>query len=102
MKAVMIGVDPHKASHTAVAPDANERILGQVRVSSGPAEVAELMAWAKPWPKRTWAIENTAGLGYLLPQQLVGEGERVVDVQPKLASLTGCTLGLASTFNSVQ
>jgi len=47
MKAVMIGVDPHKASHTAVAPDANERILGQVRVSSGPAQMAELMAWAK-------------------------------------------------------
>jgi hypothetical protein len=33
---VMIGVDPHKASHTAVALDANERTLGQVRVSSGP------------------------------------------------------------------
>jgi transposase len=36
--------------------------------------------------ERTWAVENATGLGYLLAQQLVGAGERVVDVQPKLAA----------------
>jgi hypothetical protein len=29
---VMIGVDPHKASHTAEAAGAAEAVLGQVRV----------------------------------------------------------------------
>ena len=36
--------------------------------------------------ERTWAIEGAGGLGYLLAQQLVAAGERVVDVQPKLAA----------------
>ncbi len=32
MAVVMIGVDPHKASHTAVAISAAEQSLGQLRV----------------------------------------------------------------------
>ena len=32
MAGVMIGIDPHKGSHTAVALDASEKRLGQVRV----------------------------------------------------------------------
>ena len=32
MAAVMIGVDPHKASHTAVAISAAEEPLGELRV----------------------------------------------------------------------
>lgn len=31
-------------------------------------------------------MENATGLGYLLAQQLVAAGERVFDVQPKLAA----------------
>ncbi len=33
-----------------------------------------------------WAVEGAGGVGYLLAQQLVAAGERVVDVQPKLAA----------------
>ena len=32
MSTVMIGIDPHKASHTAVALDGREVMLGQLRV----------------------------------------------------------------------
>jgi hypothetical protein len=42
-------------------------------------------AWAARFAERSWAVEN-AGLGYLLAQQLVGAGEREVDVQAKLAA----------------
>jgi hypothetical protein len=35
MVAVMIGIDPHKASHTAVAIDPAEVPLGQLRVRGG-------------------------------------------------------------------
>jgi transposase len=83
---VMIGVDPHKGSHTAVAADEREANLDEVRVRSGAKQVERLLEWASQFPERTWAIENATGLGYLLAQQLVAAGERVIDVQPKLAA----------------
>lgn len=83
---VMIGVDPHKGSHTAVAVDETEQSLGEMKVRSGPAQLERLLAWAAGFPERTWAVENATGLGYLLAQQLVAAGERVLDVQPKLAA----------------
>jgi transposase len=83
---VMIGVDPHKGSHTAVAVDSGERSLAELRVRSGPKQLEGLLNWATAFPERTWAVENATGLGYLLAQQLVATGERVLDVQPKLAA----------------
>ena len=83
---VMIGVDPHKGSHTAVAVDNGERSLAELRVQSGPKQLERLLKWAAAFPERTWAVENATGLGYLLAQQLVAAGERVLDVQPKLAA----------------
>jgi transposase len=86
MAAVMIGVDPHKGSHTAVVIDQAEMALGEVRVRASAAQVQRLLAWAAAWPERTWAVEGAGGLGHLLAQQLVAAGERVLDVQPKLAA----------------
>jgi transposase len=83
---VMIGVDPHKGSHTAVAIGAGEEPLGKLRVRASAAQAEKLVAWAAAWPERTWAVEGAAGLGHLLAQQLVAAGERVLDVQPKLAA----------------
>ena len=83
---VMIGVDPHKGSHTAVAVDHGEQSLAELRVRSGPKQLERLVGWAERFPQRTWAIENATGLGYLLAQQLVAAGEQVLDVQPKLAA----------------
>jgi transposase len=84
--AVMIGVDPHKGSHTAVAIDDVERPLGEVRVRASAGQAKRLLDWAAPFAKRTWAVEGAGGLGYLLAQQLVAAGEHVVDVSPKLAA----------------
>ena len=86
MAAVMIGVDPHKGSHTAVAVGAAEEVLGQVRVRASAAQAQQLLAWARSWPERAWAVEGAGGLGHLLSQQLVAAGEQVLDVQPKLAA----------------
>jgi transposase len=82
----MIGVDPHKGSHTAFALDASETKLGQVRVRATAGQVEGLLEWAQRWPERSWAIEGAGGLGYLLAQQLLAAGERVLNVQPKLAA----------------
>jgi transposase len=86
MTAVMIGVDPHKGSHTAVAIGAAEEPLGELRVRAAAAQAERLVAWAAAWPERTWAVEGAGGLGHLLAQQLVAAGERVLDVQPKLGA----------------
>ena len=86
MAVVMIGVDPHKASHTAVAISAAEQSLGQLRVRASAVQAERLLAWARAWPERTWAVEGAGGLGHLLAQQLLSAGERVLDVPPKLAA----------------
>jgi transposase len=86
MTAVMIGVDPHKGSHTAVAIDPAEEPLGRLRVRAPASQAQRLVAWAAAWPERTWAVEGAGGLGHLLAQQLVAAGERVLDVQPKLGA----------------
>lgn len=83
MAGVVIGIDPHKRSHTGVAVSDRELVLGQVRVQAMARQAEVMLDWAAQWPRRTWAIEGAHGLGYLLAQQLLAAGERVVDVAPK-------------------
>src|SRR4051794_38675358 len=84
--AVVIGVDPHKESHTAAALDERQRVLGQVRVAATREGYRHLLKWAATWPRRRWALENAAGLGRSLAQRLLADGEEVVDVPPKLSA----------------
>ena len=46
---VVIGIDPHKASHTAVAIDEDEDELSSVRVCATRLQVEQLMRWAEPF-----------------------------------------------------
>ena len=55
MAAVMIGVDPHKGSHTAAAVSAAGERLGGLRVRASAGQVQRLLDWAAAWPGRTWA-----------------------------------------------
>ena len=88
MGTTVIGVDPHKRSHTAVVLDDDEEIAAQLRVAADRRQVERLLAWADGWPERIWAVENVNGLGRLLSQQLVMAGERVVDVPASLSHRT--------------
>jgi hypothetical protein len=54
---VMIGVDPHKRSHTATMLDRDERELRRIKVRAGHHQVGELLAWADGVRPRTWAVE---------------------------------------------
>ena len=85
---VMIGVDPHKRTHTAVAIDEHETVIGELLVFARAGQVAELVGWADQvvCRDRVWAVESAGGLGYLLAQQLLAAGEQVVDVPATLAS----------------
>ena len=64
----------------------SEEPLGELRVRACPTQVEQLLDWARAWPERTWALEGADGVGHLLAQQLLSAGERVLDVQPKLAA----------------
>jgi transposase len=84
---VIIGVDPHKSTHTAVAIDPDERPLARTLLVADRCQVPRLLAWAEPLgTERTWAVESAEGLGKLLAQQLVEAGEQVIDVPPTLAA----------------
>jgi transposase len=83
-----IGIDPHKATHTAVAINETETILGEITIPADCSQTKTLLDWAQnlDGDGRLWAVEAAGGLGYLLSQQLVASGEQVVDVPPVLAS----------------
>ncbi len=82
----MIGIDPHKGSHTAAAVDCSESVIDTLRVVADGRQREHLLAWASRFTPRTWAVEGASGMGALLAQQLVAAGEHVVDVPPKLSS----------------
>ena len=83
---VMIGVDPHKASHTAAALNQHGQLLDDQRIPATLDGYQALRAWAARWPERCWAVEGAHAIGRALAQRLVGDGERVVDVPAKLAA----------------
>ncbi|KXO88022.1 Transposase IS116/IS110/IS902 family (plasmid) [Tsukamurella tyrosinosolvens] len=78
---IVIGVDPHKSTHTATAVDSGtNKDLGSLRISADLNSYRELIKWAGQWPERIWAVENASGLGHHLTQWLVSQAEAVVDV----------------------
>ena len=83
---VIIGIDPHKRSHTAVALDEHDQILDQLRIDADTTQLRRLLKFARRWPERTWAVENANGLGRLLARQLVDAEQVVVDVPAKLSA----------------
>jgi transposase len=84
---LIIGIDPHKATHMAVAIDDDEEAIARLEVTAGRCQTQRLLAWVAPLgEERIWAIESAEGLGKLLAQQLLAAGEHVVDVPPTLAA----------------
>jgi transposase len=78
---VIIGIDPHKRTHTATALDpATHSSLATVQIEASLTDYRRLMKWAVSFPERRWSVENARGLGRHLAQWLVARGESVVDV----------------------
>ncbi|MEV6648955.1 IS110 family transposase [Amycolatopsis sp. NPDC051371] len=82
---VVIGIDPHKSSHTAVAVDETGRKLAQQTVPATPDGLLRLRTWASAWhPGLRWAVEDGRGIAGRLVATLIGHGASVVWVPPKL------------------
>lgn len=82
---VVIAVDPHKASWTAVAVDSRLQPLDALRVSVSKVGYRQLRRFAARWPDARWAIEGATGLGAPLTSRLGADGIAVLDVPAKLA-----------------
>jgi transposase len=82
----IIGIDPHKGSHTAAVIDRDEQIIAELSVRADRHQRERLLGWAAKFEPRLWAVEGATGVGALLAQQLVGAGEQVVDVPPALSA----------------
>ena len=79
---IVIGVDVHKQSVTAVAVDEAGRLLDERTV---PVGSDELVGWAAALGgERLWAVEDCRQLTPWLERQLLGLGEELVRVSPKL------------------
>jgi transposase len=78
---VIIGVDPHKSTHTATAIDPQtNRTVASVRIDASLVDYRRLLRWAGQFDHRRWAVENAEGLGRHLSSWLLARGEDVVDV----------------------
>jgi N-acetylmuramoyl-L-alanine amidase len=79
---IVIGLDVHKQSVTAVAVDEAGRPLEEKLIAVGSEE---LPAWAAALDdERLWAVEDCRQLTRWLERQLLSVGEDVVRVPPKL------------------
>jgi transposase len=66
--------------------DRFETVVDTIRVEADRHQRSRLLEWATRFEPRTWAVEGATGMGAMLAQQLVGAGEHVVDVPPKLSA----------------
>ena len=81
---VTVGTDSHKATHTFVATDDTVRELGQATFSADSDGHLKALRWSSKWPQRCWALEDCRHLSRRLERDLLGAGEKVVRVPPKL------------------
>lgn len=86
MDKVVIGADPHKHSVTIEILDERERVLHQGRYATDVDGYRQMLAEARRFPHRRWAVEGCNGAGKHVAQRLVADGETVFDVPAKLAA----------------
>lgn len=82
---LVIGIDAHKRSHTAVAVDKLGRQQSVKTVGTTTKDSLGLLTWAATLDEqRLWAIEDCRHLSRRLERDLLAAGEKIVRVPPKL------------------
>ena len=77
---IVIGVDPHKQTHTAAAVEAAlGELVGERTVQARRAGQERLLVWARELgQERLWALEDCRHVSVSLERFLLASGERVV------------------------
>lgn len=83
---IVIGVDPHKQSHTGAAVErASGGVRGERTVRAREHGHEQLLGWARELDReRLWALEDCRHVSGALERFLLVRGERVVRVPPRL------------------
>jgi transposase len=85
---VILGVDPHKQTHTVVAVDENGKQLGQLTVKARREGHLRMLRWACRFDgDRVWGIEDCRGVSGNLVRDMLAAGEQIVMVPTKLMAL---------------
>jgi transposase len=104
---MVLGADTHKRSHTVGAVgEATGRVLADRTVPATRRAFEDLLVWARGLddPDRVWAIEDCRHVSGALERFLLGRGERVVRVPPKLmagARTSGRERGKSDVIDAV-
>jgi transposase len=83
---IVIGIDPHKQTHTAVAVESGSgELLSERTVKARTKGYGQLLLWARGLDhERVFALEDCRHVSGSLERFLLARGERVVRVPPKL------------------
>jgi transposase len=83
---IVVGIDPHKSTHTAVAVERGSgELVAERTVAARERGFGELVGWARTLEQeRVFALEDCRHVSARLERFLLARGERVVRVPPKL------------------
>ena len=81
---VVVGIDAHKRTHTAVAVDELGKQVSHRTVQATSAGHLELVRWAQGLGEHRFAVEDCRHISRLLERDLIGAGESLTRVPPKL------------------
>jgi len=83
---IVIGIDPHMQTHTAVAIDGGTgRVLTELTVKARTPGFAHLVDWARELDQeRLFAVEDGRHVSGSLERHLIDRGERSIRVPPRL------------------
>lgn len=83
---IVIGIDPHKQTHTAVAVDgATGKVLADLTIKARTPGFERLLEWARALDdERLFAVEDGRHVSGHLERHLIGRGERSVRVPPRM------------------
>jgi transposase len=83
---IVIGIDPHKQTHTAVAVDrATGQVLAELTVKARTPGFERLVTWARELDaERLFAVEDGRHVSGHLERHLIARGERSVRVTPRM------------------
>ena len=102
---VILGIDAHKQTHTVVVVDEHGRKLGERTVKTTTTDHLDLLVWAARFgAERRWAVEDCRHLSRRLERDLLGAGQQVVRVPPKLmanARTAGRTYGKSDPIDAL-
>ena len=83
---IVIGTDTHKSTHTCAAARAGTgELAGELTAAARKRGFRELLDWGRDLdPERIWALEDCRHVSGSFERFLIGQGERVIRIPPKL------------------